>query len=96
MPGVDAFPAAMGAALPCVLLAGLFAYGPAPGLELIPYFLGLLAWVGMAVLAVLWTPIAALWRRLRGKRGPAAAAPESDALPTSTPTTQGDGSQGPA
>ena len=30
------------------VLDPLLAYGPAPGVELIPYFLGLLAWAGLA------------------------------------------------
>jgi hypothetical protein len=47
---------------------GLWAYGPAPGVELIPYFLGLAAWMGMAFLAVLWAPFSALLRRLRGRK----------------------------
>ncbi len=47
---------------------GLWAYGPAPGVELIPYFLGLAAWMGMAFLAVLWAPFSALLRRLRGNK----------------------------
>jgi hypothetical protein len=45
----------------CLVLA----YGPAPGVELIPYFLGLLAWVGLAFAAVIWSPISSLLRRLR-------------------------------
>jgi hypothetical protein len=44
----------------------LLAYGPAPGVELIPYFLSLLAWVGLAFLAILLRPIVALVRWLRG------------------------------
>jgi hypothetical protein len=43
----------------------LLAYGPAPGVELIPYFLGLLAWVGLAFAAVIRSPISSLLRRLR-------------------------------
>ena len=50
------------------MVGGLWAYGPAPGVELIPYFLGLAAWVGMAFLAVLLAPFSALLRRLRGKK----------------------------
>jgi hypothetical protein len=50
------------------LMGGLWAYGPAPGVELIPYFLGLAAWVGMAFLAVLLAPFSALLRRLRGTK----------------------------
>lgn len=49
-------------------VGGLWAYGPAPGVELIPYFLGLAAWVGMAFLAILLAPFSALLRRLRGKK----------------------------
>ena len=41
---------------------GLFAYGPAPGVELIPYFLGLLAWVGLALGAIILSPLTALLR----------------------------------
>jgi hypothetical protein len=57
-------------------LGGLWAYGPAPGVELIPYFLGLAAWVGMAFLAVLLAPFSALLRRLRGNKN-APPPPES-------------------
>lgn len=61
------------------LLGGLWAYGPAPGVELIPYFLGLAAWVGMAFLAILWAPISALLRRLRGtKKAPPAEEQKKD------------------
>jgi hypothetical protein len=49
-------------------LAGLLAYGPLPGAELFPYFLGLLVWVGLAVAAVLRAPIVALFRLLRRRR----------------------------
>jgi hypothetical protein len=44
---------------------GLWAYGPAPGVELIPYFLWLVLWVGSALLAILLAPFSALLRRLR-------------------------------
>lgn len=47
----------------------LLAYGPAPGVELIPYFLGLAAWVGLAFVAFLLAPFSALLRWLRGDRG---------------------------
>ena len=40
--------------------------GPGAGLELIPYFLGFLAWAGVALGAVLLWPVTALIRRLRG------------------------------
>lgn len=65
----------------------LLAYGPAPGMELIPYFLALLAWAGMALAAIFLRPLTALYRYLRGiKPAPpmvnqteatAAAAPEA-------------------
>jgi hypothetical protein len=72
VPGLDA--------VVVVAPPALLAYGPAPGVELIPYFLGLLAWAGVAVGAVLLSPITALLRRLRRSRGapppaPPAAAP---------------------
>jgi hypothetical protein len=54
--------------VPFLAAGGLFAYGPAPGLEFIAYFLGLLAWVGMALAAVLLAPLSALLRRLRRGR----------------------------
>ncbi len=38
--------------------------GPGPGVEFIPYFLGLLAWAGLALGALLLWPLAALGRRL--------------------------------
>lgn len=47
---------------------GLWAYGPVPGIEFIPYFLGLAAWAGLAFLAVLLSPFSALLRRLRGNK----------------------------
>jgi hypothetical protein len=52
---------------------GLFAYGPAPGVELIPYFLGLLAWLGLAFAAIVWAPIASVIRRMRGTKNTAPA-----------------------
>jgi hypothetical protein len=59
----------------------LFAYGPAPGLEFLPYLLGLVAWLGLSVLAILLSPFSALLRRLRRGRAPAepkdAPAPET-------------------
>jgi hypothetical protein len=53
----------------------LLAYGPAPGIELIPYFLGLLAWAGLAFSAIFLSPILALLRRFRKTKG--VAPPES-------------------
>jgi hypothetical protein len=65
---------------PDALTAGLFAYGPAPGVELIPYFLGLLAWAGLAILAIALSPIKAAIRWIRGK--PATPASDQPAPPT--------------
>jgi hypothetical protein len=68
-------------------------YGPAPGVELIPYFLGLLAWAGLAIGAVLLAPIAALLRRLRGVRRTPPAAPQNEPLTTSVPESPDAGSR---
>ncbi|HEY7331283.1 MAG TPA: hypothetical protein VH592_26855 [Gemmataceae bacterium] len=62
MPGLDFIHSLM------PMSSGLWAYGPAPGVELIPYFLGLAAWVGMAFFAILLAPFSALLRRLRGNK----------------------------
>ena len=47
---------------------GLWAYGTAPGLELIPYFLALVASVVMAFVGVFLWPLTSLLQRLRGRR----------------------------
>ncbi len=65
MPGPDA---------PLLPFAALL-YGPAPGVELLPYFLSLLGWIGLALAAVLLAPICALIRRLRGGRKAAPTSP---------------------
>ena len=46
----------------------LLGYGPLPGLELIPFFIALLVWVGLALLSVLLWPICGLVRCLRKPR----------------------------
>jgi len=81
-------------AFPVPLFGALLAYGPAPGVELIPYFLALLGWAGLALSAVLLSPIAALIRRLRGIRGATPPAPTQDPLPPSAPEASGDASHG--
>jgi hypothetical protein len=77
--------------LPTVL--GLFGYGPAPGVELIPYFLALLAWLGLALGSILMSPITAMLRFFRKGRGvpppQAASEPKTEAVPES----QGEGNQ---
>lgn len=50
------------ATLPCRSLAYV---GPGAGLELAPYSWGLLAWVGLALLAVLLWPLSVLYQRVR-------------------------------
>jgi hypothetical protein len=51
------------------LSSAIWAYGPMPGIELIPYFLGLLAWVGLALAGIFRLPIAALVRWVRSRSG---------------------------
>jgi hypothetical protein len=63
----------------------LLAYGPMPGMELIPYFLGLLAWAGLALGAIFVSPISALIRRLRRTKGAPHAEPTSEPATTSAP-----------
>jgi len=45
--------------------ASVLAYGPGPPVDLIPYFLALAAWAGMAFVAILLSPLTALLRRIR-------------------------------
>jgi hypothetical protein len=71
-------------------LFALLAYGPAPGVELIPYFLALLGWVGLAFSAILVAPVAALLRRLRRKRGAPAPDPKREPLIESVPESPGE------
>jgi len=88
---------------PLFLLAlpDVLAYGPAPGLELIPYFLGLLAWAGLALAAVLLSPISGLLRRLRkaslwrrARTMPQAAAElNHEPMIASAPESPGEGSR---
>jgi len=64
--------------------SGLWAYGPAPGLEFIPYFLSLLAWVGLAFAAILLSPLTALLRRLRRGKSTSRTEPENEPSPLDT------------
>ena len=61
--------------------AGLFAYGPVPGVELIPYFLALLAWVGLALGALFLAPIKAAVRLIRRPRVAQPPVPAEPAVP---------------
>jgi uncharacterized membrane protein len=79
--------------LPPVVPAGVLAYGPAPGVEFIPYFLGLLAWAGLAVTAIVLAPISALFRRLRRARGAPPAGPKTEPTTASVPESPAGGSQ---
>jgi hypothetical protein len=88
VPGPD--PVLLVAALPGA--AGVLAYGPGPGLEFIPYFLGLLTWAGLALAAVLLAPVSALLRRLRKGRGARRAEPGSPSTTASVPESPGEGS----
>jgi hypothetical protein len=76
---------------PALLLAAagpVLGYGPGPGMELIPYFLAMLAWAGLAVLGILLSPLRALVRRVRGKRPEPVPAPAAEVAPPA-PTTEG-------
>jgi len=77
-------------ALPMSGSASLLAYGSAPGMELIPYFLALLAWVGMAFTAIFLSPIAALVRRIRRGRGVPVTEPKNEPETTPIPESRGD------
>jgi hypothetical protein len=61
--------------------AVLFAYGPVPGVELIPYFLALLAWIGLAVGALVRSPVRAAVRLFRRPRAGSADATTTEPVP---------------
>jgi hypothetical protein len=70
--------------LPVLLRADwgrLLGYGPAPGVELIPYFLALLAWAGVALAGVLVWPISRLLQRLRKFRDARRVEPKGEPPP---------------
>ena len=92
-PGNRFAPTALLALAALLLLAGAApAYvGPGAGPEFFGYFLSLLAWVGVALSALLLWPVYALIRRFRG--GPKAAPPE--AAPPETAGPQPDGEAAP-
>jgi hypothetical protein len=67
----------------------LLAYGPVPGVELIPYFLGLLAWVGLALASIVLSPLSALLRRLRRGRSTPPAEPTGEPMTAPEPAREG-------
>jgi hypothetical protein len=95
VPGPDVVIPALAASFthPFPLFGTLLAYGPAPGVELIPYFLGLLAWAGLALSAVFISPLTALWRRLRKGRGAPPAEAKGEAINAPVPESSGDGTR---
>lgn len=52
-------------------------------MDLIPYFLGLLAWAGLAIASIFLAPLSALLRRIRGARGTATTEPKTASTPES-------------
>ena len=73
-------------ALSLLLLAAapVLAYGgPGAGVEFIPYFLGLLTWLGVCFSAIFLWPIYALLRKIRGRKNQATheLPPPEDAAP---------------
>jgi hypothetical protein len=58
--------------------------GPGAGLELLSYFMGLLAWVGTALGAVLLWPLYSLVRRWRGVKQDKVSEPAAAAVPESS------------
>jgi hypothetical protein len=68
----------------------VLAYGPAPGVELIPYFLALLGWAALSFGAILLSPLAALLRLLRRRRGTPQAEPKNEPIAASVPESPGE------
>lgn len=93
MPGPDSLLTAPAVFVPWLLLElhSVLAYGPAPGMELIPYFLALVAWVGAAVVGVLLWPISGLLRRLRRGRGDSREVVKSEPKTASVPESPAEG-----
>jgi hypothetical protein len=73
------------------LTGGVLAYGPAPGVELIPYFLALLGWIGLAVAALVLSPVTGLVRRLRRGRKVSPVEPRNESVTSSGPESGGEG-----
>jgi hypothetical protein len=90
-PGSCFVPKAVLALVTLLFLAGgAMAYvGPGAGPEFFGYFLSLLAWVGVALSALLLWPVYALIRRFRG-------GPKSPPVPTLPPAPPGGQPEGEA
>lgn len=67
----------------------VLAYGPFPGIELIPYFLALVVWAGMAFFAALLSPLRALWRRIQTRRSASLSGQGTSNSPTELETDGG-------
>jgi hypothetical protein len=59
----------------------LLAYGPVPGMELVPYFLAILAWAALAIISIFLSPITALVRRIRKGKKTNTTEPANSASP---------------
>ena len=92
MPGPDfvllpVLPVAVFLPAPGVVLA----YGPGPPVDLIPYFFALAGWAGLALAAVLLSPLNALIRFLRRIRGAPPDGPKGAPSPDSSDEESGGG-----
>jgi hypothetical protein len=92
VPGLDHLLSSLAASFshPLAVLGPLLAYGPVPGVELIPYFLGLLAWVGLALAAILRWPLFALLRRFQKTPGAPPVELKREPMTTSAPESPGE------
>jgi hypothetical protein len=88
VPGLDAFVflAPLSLSFPLPEPGVVLAYGPAPGLEFISYFLALLAWAGLAFVAIILAPLSALLRRIRKAR----RSPPAESMTVSVPESSGE------
>jgi hypothetical protein len=74
--------------LPALVIPWAYA-GPGAGMELIPYFLGLLAWMGTALGAVLLWPLYAVLRRFRRGKGADPAETGGESVAAALPESPG-------
>ena len=66
----------------CSSMLSLLGYGPLPGVELIPYAIALLVWLGLAFFSVLLWPFSALIRLFRGVRQPTETVSNAESMTT--------------